>query len=104
PTTRSTHPAYLLSLPDALPIFLDGQGLAAYAGSGQAVGDAHGVVPVEELRLDHPGAQQLFQHGLGDRDLFRIAGCDLPGALAQEDRKSTRLNSSHVSISYAVFC
>src|SRR5699024_11257085 len=24
--------------------------------------------------------------------------------LLQEDRKSTRLNSSHVSISYAVFC
>src|SRR5699024_11902939 len=24
--------------------------------------------------------------------------------LGQEDRKSTRLNSSHVSISYAVFC
>src|SRR5699024_11487266 len=24
--------------------------------------------------------------------------------LAQQDRKSTRLNSSHVSISYAVFC
>src|SRR5699024_12452021 len=27
-----------------------------------------------------------------------------PGALARVDRKSTRLNSSHVSISYAVFC
>src|SRR5207249_8933027 len=26
------------------------------------------------------------------------------GALEEEDRKSTRLNSSHVSISYAVFC
>ena len=65
-------------------LHLDGQGLAAHAGPGQAVGDAHGVVPVEELRLDHPGAQQLFQHGLGDRDLFRIAGCDLPGALAQD--------------------
>src|SRR5699024_11636797 len=26
------------------------------------------------------------------------------GALKQEDRKSTRLNSSHVSISSAVFC
>src|SRR5207249_7414367 len=25
-------------------------------------------------------------------------------AAAQKDRKSTRLNSSHVSISYAVFC
>src|SRR5437773_11414942 len=27
----------------------------------------------------------------------------LPGAL-REDRKSTRLNSSHITISYAVFC
>src|SRR5699024_12786219 len=26
------------------------------------------------------------------------------GGLARPDRKSTRLNSSHVSISYAVFC
>src|SRR5699024_12844908 len=26
------------------------------------------------------------------------------GAIAEADRKSTRLNSSHVSISYAVFC
>src|SRR5437870_9112143 len=26
------------------------------------------------------------------------------GALASTDRKSTRLNSSHVAISYAVFC
>src|SRR5439155_26175344 len=27
-----------------------------------------------------------------------------PGTEAQRDRKSTRLNSSHVAISYAVFC
>src|SRR5207253_10050603 len=27
-----------------------------------------------------------------------------PGWAEQEDRKSTRLNSSHVAISYAVFC
>src|SRR5699024_11499820 len=27
-----------------------------------------------------------------------------PGEYYKEDRKSTRLNSSHVSISYAVFC
>src|SRR5690349_23049562 len=27
-----------------------------------------------------------------------------PGREAREDRKSTRLNSSHVEISYAVFC
>src|SRR5690242_21945377 len=28
----------------------------------------------------------------------------LPGAFPNLDRKSTRLNSSHMSISYAVFC
>src|SRR5207249_11015464 len=36
----------------------------------------------------------------------RIAGSDLPQprGRGRSDRKSTRLNSSHVSISYAVFC
>src|SRR5699024_10507955 len=29
---------------------------------------------------------------------------DKPGVLTVQDRKSTRLNSSHFSISYAVFC
>src|SRR5699024_12165469 len=29
---------------------------------------------------------------------------EIPGVLVAQDRKSTRLNSSHVSISYAVFC
>src|SRR5690625_6410721 len=31
-------------------------------------------------------------------------GCGLPTEFAKIDRKSTRLNSSHVAISYAVFC
>src|SRR3989442_2718072 len=30
--------------------------------------------------------------------------CSPPSEWAQRDRKSTRLNSSHVRISYAVFC
>src|SRR5699024_11988432 len=34
--------------------------------------------------------------------LFQPPLCEL--VVAVEDRKSTRLNSSHVSISYAVFC
>src|SRR3712207_7486639 len=42
----------------------------------------------------------LMKEELGDRwlkpDLFRIG--------ASADRKSTRLNSSHANISYAVFC
>src|SRR5690606_40805394 len=32
-----------------------------------------------------------------------VPGCEYPDAYV-EDRKSTRLNSSHVKISYAVFC
>src|SRR5437667_6657088 len=30
--------------------------------------------------------------------------CDSPGVVTHQDRKSTRLNSSHITISYAVFC
>src|SRR5437667_2170021 len=44
------------------------------------------------------------------RDDVRAAPAAAPGAFAAEllarnrDRKSTRLNSSHITISYAVFC
>src|SRR5207249_11533404 len=37
-------------------------------------------------------------------DTFVTAGDVLKGKALLLDRKSTRLNSSHVSISYAVFC
>src|SRR5690242_21106893 len=36
--------------------------------------------------------------------LDEVAHCSPPPAGEQPDRKSTRLNSSHMSISYAVFC
>src|SRR3712207_8973514 len=41
--------------------------------------------------------------GLGNRFLRHVARARLL-ALVLEDRKSTRLNSSHANISYAVFC
>src|SRR5690625_6873758 len=52
---------------------------------------------------DDPEAPRLY------RDVFRyfngIAGiCFLVVALFAQDRKSTRLNSSHVALSYAVLC
>src|SRR5947209_11613712 len=46
----------------------------------------------------------LFVDG---RDVNTIPIAELRGAIGtvpQEDRKSTRLNSSHANISYAVFC
>src|SRR3712207_8827183 len=45
--------------------------------------------------------------GVGVRDLAEsglLAHIDQFGAGRDEDRKSTRLNSSHANISYAVFC
>src|SRR5690606_40803379 len=50
----------------------------------------HDALPISgpQARLRRPVAAQRGQH---------------PGARG-EDRKSTRLNSSHVKISYAVFC
>src|SRR5437660_8130742 len=42
---------------------------------------------------------KTIQHGIA---VFRQA--EISGAQLRKDRKSTRLNSSHVAISYAVFC
>src|SRR3989440_10398057 len=48
--------------------------------------------------------------GMGRNDVRGMEGeniyalCDVDWKSAEEDRKSTRLNSSHDQISYAVFC
>src|SRR5690625_5594064 len=70
--------------------------IIACAGQGElhgAGGDAHGVVPPGNL---YPA----------DDSTTLDAGTRYYSAELEqrEDRKSTRLNSSHVAISYAVFC
>src|SRR5207249_11129469 len=70
---------------------------------------------IEVLRRyleDLPPEQNGWLAGLRDEVVGRVLTLlhARPGhpwtlaELAREDRKSTRLNSSHVSISYAVFC
>src|SRR5690554_8218196 len=54
-------------------------------------------------------ALPIYAGPLGGFEILghRQKSCDRPGAigvLQPRDRKSTRLNSSHVRISYAVFC
>src|SRR5437870_9039465 len=78
------HPAtteiYTLSLHDALPIWS-----ASLGGLG--------------LRAE--GCGQLLAHSMRSGACFTRAFARRP---TSSDRKSTRLNSSHVAISYAVFC
>src|SRR5258707_4061807 len=59
-----------------------------------ASGDDH-----RPLDLDQPPVDRL--RAVGD---LVVNGVDDPDDLVAEDRKSTRLNSSHANISYAVFC
>src|SRR2546422_10962608 len=56
--------------------------------------------PVFRARLDHAAA--LYQRGLAP--VVLVTGGVGSGDTVSEDRKSTRLNSSHGYISYAVFC
>src|SRR5438874_6325642 len=49
-------------------------------------------------------ALPIFEHALTQPPFVPPAVVDLSTGTAAEDRKSTRLNSSHVEISYAVFC
>src|SRR5438034_6078175 len=75
---------YTLSLHDALPILIGGSiGLAARERLGATV--------------------RGFDPGDGVLEAARERGA-IDEACATADRKSTRLNSSHTVISYAVFC
>src|SRR3712207_7027251 len=77
---------YTLSLHDALPI----PDVQAFAAQVERIDGVRSVAPPVDL-------------GGGTWQLDASVPGDPAGATAQ-DRKSTRLNSSHANISYAVFC
>src|SRR5690606_41867123 len=93
---------HTLSLHDALPIF---GGAAGHHRLGPA---AHrGDLPA---RLHRAATDPRGLARRGCRELRRAVGGPAspprtgPDRPTARDRKSTRLNSSHVKISYAVFC
>src|SRR3712207_8051022 len=55
-----------------------------------------GVRPLEKLAVGQR-VGRVRQHS-------HLVGAAVGGELGEGDRKSTRLNSSHANISYAVFC
>src|SRR3712207_9013262 len=88
----ATTEIYTLSLHDALPIF--GQ-LSACEGRRAGLLDRGVRLPTQAdpVRQMADGAAEPREGPAGGRDVLR-----------GPDRKSTRLNSSHANISYAVFC
>src|SRR5690606_40107764 len=98
----ATTDAYPLSLHDALPIYFEPDGIAGDLGGGSLeLIDIRGrtydrgvTTPLGGLRLVEISGNSLSKAATHARKILRDV----------EDRKSTRLNSSHVKISYAVFC
>src|SRR2546427_5167768 len=83
----ATTEIYTLSLHDALPI---SEGRLSQAG-----------LRLTAMRLDARGA---WEFDLANRVTVRLGRRQVDERFEKLDRKSTRLNSSHSQISYAVFC
>src|SRR3712207_7204704 len=83
----ATTEIYTLSLHDALPIWVRA---ARTRADARAAGD-----PRRAPRLEHPRPRRGRLPDGPQGELPREG---------DRDRKSTRLNSSHAHISYAVFC
>src|SRR3712207_9166651 len=79
----ATTEIYTLSLHDALPIFDTGGPVSGHAG--------------------RPRRHQLSRSSAAARS-WSLACLSTTPRVERTDRKSTRLNSSHANISYAVFC
>src|SRR5690606_39719138 len=88
-------PIYTLSLHDALPI----------CAVGRKVGDRSGRGAVAAPRLEALAIRAVIAIGM-NVVVHNVAGDKARAVVFRNrvDRKSTRLNSSHVKISYAVFC
>src|SRR5439155_27012135 len=82
---------YTLSLHDALPIFARRAAARVDHRSRRRRGGPRLAAP---LRGPHRSPRERGREG----------GDSRRGRTRRRDRKSTRLNSSHVAISYAVFC
>src|SRR5207253_8891720 len=96
PTSTST-----LSLHDALPIS-HGRGACVFDSTGKKYLDFLGGIAVNALGHAHPRIVKVIRREAARAiHLSNLYHNAYQGPL---DRKSTRLNSSHVAISYAVFC
>src|SRR5439155_24590694 len=86
-SATATTEIYTLSLHDALPIFT--------VFAGPAIGLTFIMITAATLVLDLERPERFY---------YILTRPNWRSWMVWGDRKSTRLNSSHVAISYAVFC
>src|SRR5690606_41581232 len=92
-----------LPLHDALPISGDRQQLHALGGQLELHPDGvEGDLGVDVVQPGHHVGRGVARAPASQRVVDDLGALDVDVDL--QDRKSTRLNSSHVKISYAVFC
>src|SRR5207248_6442458 len=94
PTASPTPHIYTLSLHDALPISLS---YFWQQVNRRTDGSLVNVGRVLRVKLEYQLSRPLFVRVVGQYIQDKTDSL-------REDRKSTRLNSSHRTISYAVFC
>src|SRR3712207_8848136 len=90
----ATTEIYTLSLHDALPIYL--REMPIQVGPEKTVGTAPDTV-----RMVAPRGARTIERILDENGTWEVPAWVYAD---RRDRKSTRLNSSHANISYAVFC
>src|SRR5690606_40309139 len=99
-TSIHTTAVFTLSLHDALPIFKPSCVVLPSQGSGSTLGFLLQRFPsvARSTWMERMARSEVID------ELGRPVHSEAPFLRGLRDRKSTRLNSSHVKISYAVFC
>src|SRR5688572_31569989 len=90
-----------------LGLILFAVALCGFASPGEELSTerrVHGVITSIEPQKLTIASQQHAVTGKIDPARTKVTVHGKPAKLADLDRKSTRLNSSHSQISYAVFC
>src|SRR5690625_1357026 len=75
-----------------------------FDGMGQPIDDGPDIIPEDNLDVNGQAINPIARDYPDEFIQTGISAIDHLNTLVRGDRKSTRLNSSHVAISYAVFC